>query len=151
MPDTKRKLAAILAADVAGYSLLMGADEDGTVAALDASRAIFRRTIESHDGRVVDTAGDSVLATFESVVEAVRCSVKVQEALSKRNAELPDDRRMQFRIGVNLGDVIAKDDGTIYGDGVNVAARLEAGSRSRRNPIGNPDKRGEPKSTADPG
>ena len=125
MPDTKRKLAAILAADVAGYSRLMGADEDGTVAALDACRAIFTRTIESHDGRVVDTAGDSVLATFESVVEAVRCSVEVQDALSQRDAELPDDRRMRFRIGVNLGDVIAKDDGTIYGDGVNVAARIE--------------------------
>ncbi|MDP6352052.1 MAG: tetratricopeptide repeat protein [Alphaproteobacteria bacterium] len=126
MGETKRRLAAILAADVAGYSRLMGADEDGTVAALDACRAIFRGAIESHHGRVVDTAGDSVLATFESVVEAVRCSVEVQGALANRDADLADDRRMRFRIGVNLGDVIAKDDGTIYGDGVNVAARLES-------------------------
>ena len=102
MPDTKRKLAAILAADVAGYSLLMGADEDGTVAALDASRAIFRRTIESHDGRVVDTAGDSVLAVFGSVVEAVQSATEVQAELDARNVDLSDDRQMLFRIGVNL-------------------------------------------------
>jgi adenylate cyclase len=126
MGETKRKLAAILAADVAGYSRLMGADEEGTVAALDACRVIFKRAIESHDGRVVDTAGDSVLATFDSVVEAVRCSVEIQEALAERCADMADDRRMRFRIGVNLGDVIAKGDGTIYGDGVNVAARLES-------------------------
>jgi adenylate cyclase len=126
MGKVKRKLAAILAADVAGYSRLMGADEEGTVAALDACRAIFKQAIEDHDGHVVDTAGDSVLATFDSVVEAVRCSVEVQGTIAERNADLVDDRRMRFRIGVNLGDVIAKGDGTIYGDGVNVAARLES-------------------------
>ena len=126
MGKVKRKLAAILAADVAGYSRLMGADEEGTVAALDACRAIFKQTIEDHDGHVVDTAGDSVLATFDSVVEAVRCSVEVQGTIAERNADLVDDRHMRFRIGVNLGDVIAKGDGTIYGDGVNVAARLES-------------------------
>jgi adenylate cyclase len=126
MAEAKRKLAAILAADVVGYSRLMGADERATVAALNASRAIFRTSVAEHDGRVVDTAGDSVLATFDSVVEAVQCASKVQAALGARNQDLPEDRRMAFRIGVNLGDVIEQDDGTIYGDGVNVAARMEA-------------------------
>jgi adenylate cyclase len=126
MAEAKRKLAAILAADVANYSRLMGADEEGTVAALDACRAIFQQSVESHDGEVVDTAGDSVLATFDSVVQAVRCSVEIQKALAARDADLAEEQRMRFRIGINLGDVITKSDGTIYGDGVNVAARLES-------------------------
>jgi len=121
-----RKLAAILAADVAGYSRLMAADESATVAALNEGRAVFRERIAAHDGRLIDTAGDSVLATFPSVVEAVQCAVEVQKALKDKNESVPEDRRMQVRIGVNLGDVIEQADGTIYGDGVNVAARLEA-------------------------
>ena len=124
--EAKRKLAAILSADVAGYSRLMGDDERATLATLDAYRGVFKETIEKHDGRLVDTAGDSVLAAFESVVEAIECAIQVQEDLAGRNALLPETRRMMFRIGVNLGDIIAKDDGTIYGDGVNVAARLES-------------------------
>jgi adenylate cyclase len=126
MAEAKRKLAAILAADVVGYSRLMGEDERATVAALNASREVFRARVSEHEGRVVDTAGDSVLATFDSVVEAVQCANEVQTALGNRNKDLPDDRRMAFRIGVNLGDVIEQADGTIYGDGVNVAARLES-------------------------
>ncbi|HEX9768071.1 MAG TPA: tetratricopeptide repeat protein [Kiloniellales bacterium] len=125
MAEAKRRLAAILAGDVAGYSRLMGADETGTVATLNACRDVFRQKISEHDGRVVDTAGDSVLAVFPSVVEAVTCATEVQAALAAHNDALPDDHRMYFRIGVNMGDVIEQADGTIYGDGVNVAARLE--------------------------
>ncbi len=121
-----RKLAAILAADAVGYSRLMAADETATVAALNESRTIFRERIQAHDGRLIDTAGDSVLAEFPSVVEAVQCAMDVQVALVARNAPLDEDRRMPFRIGVNLGDVIEQADGTIYGDGVNIAARLES-------------------------
>ena len=89
-------------------------------------REVFRERVESHNGRVVDTAGDSVLSVFDSVVEAVRCAVEIQITLSERNAELSEDRRMRFRIGINLGDIIEKEDGTVYGDGVNIAARMEA-------------------------
>ena len=121
-----RKLAAILAADVAGYSRLMADDDRATVRALTAYRTVFAEHIEAHQGRVVDTAGDSILATFDSVVEAVEAAVEVQHALAECNKQLPDHRRMHFRIGVNLGDIIVRDDGTIYGDGVNVAARLES-------------------------
>lgn len=126
MAESKRTLAAILAADVAGYSRLMGGDERATVAALNASREIFRHHIEGHSGRVVDTAGDSVLAVFDSVVEAVECALDVQRHIAAHNADTPEDRQMRFRIGINLGDIIEQDDGTIYGDGVNVAARLES-------------------------
>ena len=126
MPESKRKLAAILSADVAGYSRLMGADEEATVATLNDCRAIFKTRIAEHHGRVVDTAGDSVLAEFPSVVEAVRTAIEVQDALARRNEVLPEDRRMLFRIGVNVDDVIEQADGSIYGGGVNVAARLEA-------------------------
>ena len=126
MPETKRKLAAILSADVVGYSRLMGADEEATVSALNDCRAIFKTRIAEHHGRVVDTAGDSVLAEFPSVVEAVRTAIEVQDALARRNEVLPEDRRMLFRIGVNVDDVIEQADGSIYGGGVNVAARLEA-------------------------
>ena len=126
MPEAKRKLAAILSADVSGYSRLMGDDERATLETLDAYRVVFSDNIAKHDGRVVDTAGDSVLAVFDSVVEAVGCAAAVQKELTDRNAALAENRQMHFRIGVNLGDVIVKDDGTIYGDGVNVAARLES-------------------------
>ena len=124
MPDP-RKLAAILAADAAGYARLMGDDEQATVRTLTEYRQVFSEHIAHHKGRVVDTAGDSVLAIFDSPVEAVECSVEIQRELAKRNHQLADHRRMQFRMGLTLGDVIARDDGTIYGDGVNIAARLQ--------------------------
>ncbi len=120
-----RKLAAILAADVAGYSRLMGADEAGTLAALKGHRdELIGPEIAKRGGRIVGTAGDSVLAEFASVVDAVDCAVAIQAAMAERNAGLPDDRKMLFRIGINLGDVIVEGD-DIYGDGVNIAARLE--------------------------
>ncbi|MEO8163751.1 MAG: adenylate/guanylate cyclase domain-containing protein [Betaproteobacteria bacterium] len=117
--EMKQRLAVILAADVAGYSRLMAADERGTVTALDAARAVFRRTIESNQGRIIDMAGDSVLAIFETAAGAL------QKELGRAAQSVPEERRMRFRIGVHLGDVIEKSDGTIYGDGVNIAARLE--------------------------
>ena len=120
----KRKLAAILAADAVGYSRMMAADEERTLKILSAHRAVIDGIIEFHEGRIVSTAGDSVLAEFASAVEAVRCAVEIQDALHTRNDSLPEDRRMHFRIGVNLGDVMMKGD-DLLGDGVNVAARLE--------------------------
>ena len=125
-PAGERKLAAILSADVAGYSRLMGEDDHATVATLNSYREVFKDRIGEHRGRVVDTAGDSVLAEFSSVVEAVACAVEVQGALKPLNDALSENRRMRFRIGINLGDVIVQDDGTIYGDGVNIAARMES-------------------------
>ncbi len=122
--DFKRKLSAILSADVAGYSRLMGEDEEATVQSITAYREVITDLIQGHDGRVVDAKGDNVLAEFPSVVDAVRCGVKIQEELKVRNDELPENRRMEFRIGINLGDVIEEEE-TIYGDGVNIAARLE--------------------------
>ncbi|MCG6953498.1 MAG: adenylate/guanylate cyclase domain-containing protein, partial [Betaproteobacteria bacterium] len=124
--DLRQRLAAILAADVAGYSRLMSLDERATVAALDAARAVFRSTIESNQGRVIDMAGDSVLAAFETAAGAVGAALAVQKALDDALSALPEERRMRFRIGIHLGDVIEKSDGTVYGDGVNIAARLEA-------------------------
>jgi len=121
----ERKLTAILCADVYGYSRLMGEDEEGTLRTLSACRKITDSLIERHHGRFVNSAGDSVLAEFASVVEAVTCAVSIQTALRAENAELPLERRMQFRIGVNLGDVMVEGE-QIYGDGVNVAARLES-------------------------
>ncbi len=123
--ELKQRLAAILAADVAGYSRLMAADERATVAALDAARAVFRTQIESNQGRVIDMAGDSVLAVFETATGAVSAALAVQQNLNAAASTLQEDRRMRFRIGVHLGDVIEKADGTVYGDGVNIAARLE--------------------------
>src|SRR5574342_482277 len=120
----KRKLAAILSADVKGYSRLMGADEEATVRTLQEYREVMASSIQHHRGRVLDTAGDSVLAEFVSVVDAVQCAVEIQQVLRAKNAMLPENRRMEFRIGINLGDVIEEGD-TIYGDGVNIAARLE--------------------------
>ncbi len=120
----KRKLAVILAADVEGYSRLMGADEEATLSTLSDYREIIDGLIARHEGRIVGTAGDSVLAEFGSAVEAVRSATAIQEELATRNAELPEDRRMRFRIGINVGDVMVKGD-DLFGDGVNVAARLE--------------------------
>jgi len=121
----KRKLTAILSADVAGYSRLMGQDEAQTVQILTAYRAIMAELVQQHRGRVVDSPGDNILAEFVSVVDAVQCAVAIQNEFKVRNAELAEDRRMEFRIGVNLGDVIEEGD-RIYGDGVNITARLEA-------------------------
>ena len=125
-PEGSRKLEAILAADVAGYSRLMQDDDEATVATLEAYRAVFREKIQAHRGRVVDMAGDSVLAVFEAATGAVRAAFEIQGVLAERNEALPEARRMRFRIGVNLGEVIERPDGTVYGDGVNIAARLES-------------------------
>lgn len=121
----RRRLAAILAGDVAGYSRLMTADESSTIAALDAARAVFRARIEAHHGRVIDMAGDSVLAVFETATGAVSAALGVQRQLEAMAAGLPADRRLRFRIGVHLGEVVEKADGSVYGDGVNIAARIE--------------------------
>jgi class 3 adenylate cyclase len=121
----KRKLAAILSADAVGYSRHMGDDEEQALRVLSAHRAVVDSVIEFHDGRIVNTAGDSVLAEFASPVQAVRAAVEIQDALKTRNESLPEGRRMLFRIGVNLGDVMIKD-GDLLGDGVNIAARLQS-------------------------
>lgn len=123
--NLKRKLTAILCADVKGYSRLMGEDEEGTIRRLNAYLEAITGFIQKHHGRKVGTAGDSVLAEFSSVVDAVRCAVEIQEEIKIKNYDLPENRKMEFRIGVNLGDVVEKDD-NILGDGVNVAARLES-------------------------
>ncbi|MDH3880595.1 MAG: adenylate/guanylate cyclase domain-containing protein [Desulfobacteraceae bacterium] len=120
----KRKLTAILSADVEGYSRLMGEDEEATVRTLTAYREVLTTLIQQHNGKVLDSPGDNLLAEFVSVVDAVQCAVAVQKEIKTRNDELPENRRMQFRIGINLGDVI-QEEGRIYGDGVNIAARLE--------------------------
>src|SRR5207248_901073 len=125
MPSVRR-LTAILAADVAGYSRLMGVDEEGTHERLKAHlRELVNPKIGEHHGRIVKNTGDGFLAEFPSVVDAVRCATEVQRAMADRNSGTPEDKRITFRIGVNLGDVIAEEH-DIYGDGVNVAARLEA-------------------------
>ena len=121
----KRKLTAILSADVEGYSRLMDDDEGATVSTLTSYRSAITDLVQQFSGRVVDSPGDNILAEFNSVVDAVSCSVEIQRELAERNAELPDERKMQFRIGVNLGDVIDEKD-RIYGDGVNIAARIES-------------------------
>src|ERR1700693_6556382 len=121
----ERRLTAILAADVVGYSRLMGADEEGTLAALKAIRRelVDPRSIE-HRGRIVKTTGDGLLVEFASVVDAVRCAVDVQREMAERNADVPAEQRIEFRIGINLGDIIIDED-DIFGDGVNVAERLD--------------------------
>ncbi len=124
-PRLERRLVAILAADVEGYSRHMERDEVGTLATLSNHRLIFDGLIVSHQGRITNTAGDSVLAEFQSVVEAVDCAMQVQDGLSAANEQLEDARRLHFRIGINVGDVMVKD-GDIFGDGVNIAARLES-------------------------
>src|SRR5882757_3240840 len=122
----ERRLTAILAADVAGYSRLMGSDEEGTLAALKLlRREVAEPKIKEHRGRIVNTTGDGLLSEFASVVDAVRCAIEVQREMAARNAGVPAERRIDFRIGVNLGDIII-DENDIFGDGVNVAARLEA-------------------------
>ena len=123
-PPLERRLVAILAADVEGYRRLMHGDEEATMVTLSARRAVVDDLIAQHRGRIANTAGDSVLAEFASVLDAVRCAIEVQAALQRTNEGEPEGRRMRFRIGVNVGDVMVKDD-DIFGDGVNVAARLE--------------------------
>src|SRR6516162_7704105 len=120
-----RRLAAILAADVAGYSRLIGADEGGTLQALRVIRAeLIDPTIVAHNGRLVKTTGDGLLVEFGSVVDALHCATEVQAGMAERNAAVPTEKRIEFRIGINVGDIVVED-GDIFGDGVNVAARLE--------------------------
>jgi adenylate cyclase len=123
-PPLERKLAAIVAADVAGYSRLMEANEEQTLATLSAHRRIIDEAIARHRGRIAGTAGDSVLAEFASVLDAAHASIEIQHSLAEANNAVPLERRMEFRIGINVGDVMVKD-GDIFGDGVNIAARLE--------------------------
>ena len=121
----ERRLTAILAADVAGYSRLMGVDEEGTLAALKkVRREVVDPKIAEHRGRIVQTSGDGLLVEFASVVDAMRCAVEMQREMARRNADVPEERRIEFRIGINLGDIMV-DEQDIFGDGVNVAARLE--------------------------
>src|SRR3984885_8941456 len=121
-----RKLAAILAADVVGFSRLAGADEDRTLARLRALRSdLIDPTIAIHNGRVFKRTGDGILIEFRSVVDAVRCAIEVQTGMIERNAGLPPERRIELRVGIHLGDVIEESDGDLMGDGVNIAARLE--------------------------
>jgi adenylate cyclase len=121
-----RKLAAILAADVVGFSRLAGADEDRTLARLRALRSdLIDPTIAIHNGSVFKRTGDGILIEFRSVVDAVRCAIEVQTGMIERNAGLPPERRIEFRIGIHLGDVVEESDGDLMGDGVNIAARLE--------------------------
>src|SRR5438094_4639633 len=126
MSGENRKLAAILSADVVGYSRLMAQDEAATVVTVKEYRAALERVVQRHKGRIVNAPGDNILADFPSAVEAVHAAVEVQRVIEGRNLELPPDRRMHFRVGVNVGDVIEEDDGSIYGDGVNIAARMES-------------------------
>src|SRR5271169_7211486 len=121
----ERKLATILSADVAGYSRLMAEDEEQTLQTFRAHKEVFEKLVALHRGRVFNTAGDAILAEFGSAVEAVRCATEIQAALSTRNDHLPEDRRVRFRIGVNLGDVMLQGE-DLLGDGVNVAARLQS-------------------------
>jgi adenylate cyclase len=121
----QRRLAAILVADVAGYSRLMGSDDEGTLAGLKAGRELIDLKSKEHRGRIVNTPGDSALVEFASAVDAARCAVEIQKEMAQRNAVIPEDRRIEFRIGINVGDVIVDDRGDIYGDGVNIAARVE--------------------------
>jgi TolB-like protein/class 3 adenylate cyclase len=123
--EVKRKLAAILSADVKGYSCLMGEDEVGTIRTLNIYKEVMANLIQQHHGRVVDAPGDNLLAEFASVVDAAQCAVEIQKELKTRNAEVPENRKMEFRIGVNLGDVVEEEE-KIFGDGVNIAARLES-------------------------
>src|SRR5262249_23072555 len=124
-PKVSRRLAAILAADIAGYSQLMGANEEGTVRDLKAHQAVILPMIGEHGGRTIDTAGDGILAEFSSVVNGVECAVAMQKIMAEGNIAIDPARRMLYRIGVNIGDVI-HDDARVYGDGVNIAARLES-------------------------
>ena len=124
MTKMKRRLTTVMCADVHGYSRLMEADEPGTMANLRRAREAMAKLVERHDGRIVNTWGDAVIAEFGSVVEAVQCAVEVQQELSDQNGDRPEGERMRLRIGINLGDVMVDED-DIYGDGVNIAARLQ--------------------------
>ncbi len=124
-PPMQRRLAAILAADIAGYSRLMHEDEPATVRDLKAHQSVILPLIGRHGGRIIDTAGDGIMAEFPSVIGATECAVEIQTVMAERNQPVPESRRMRFRIGINLGDVI-HDETRIYGDGINIAARLEA-------------------------
>ncbi len=126
MAQATRRLAAILSADTAEYSRLMGGDEPGTMAALAECHHVFRRHFDASNGRIVDTAGDSVLGVFDSVADAVLCAMATQKDLAQWNEPRGAERRMLFRVGIHLGDVFVQADGLVYGDGVNVAARLQA-------------------------
>src|SRR5271170_30364 len=122
----KRKLAAILAADVVGFSRLTGSDEEGTLARLRTLWSdLIAPTISVHNGRVAKRTGDGSIIEFRSVVDAVRCAIEVQNGMVERNAGLPPDRRIEFRVGIHVGDVVEESDGDLIGDGVNIAARLE--------------------------
>src|SRR6202041_1658063 len=122
-----RKIAALLVADVVGYSRLAGADEDRTLSRLRGLRSdLIDPAIGAHHGRIVKRTGDGALVEFRSVVDAVRCAIEVQNAMVERNAGVPQDRRIEFRIGIHLGDVVQEDDDDLMGDGVNIAARLES-------------------------
>src|SRR5271168_3465294 len=126
-----RKLAAILVADVVGYSRLTGADEDRILARLRALRSdLIDPTIAVHNGRMVKRTGDGSIVEFRSVVDAVRCAIEVQNAMVERNVGVPEDRRIEFRVGIHLGDVVEESDGDLMGDGVNIAARLEGVAKS---------------------
>jgi adenylate cyclase len=122
----QRRLAAILVADVAGYSRLMGGDDEGTLAGLKAGRQLIDLKSKEYRGRIVNTPGDSALVEFASAVDATRCAMEIQKEMAERNTVVPEDRRIEFRIGINVGDVIVDDRGDIYGDGVNIAARVES-------------------------
>ncbi|MEJ2378865.1 MAG: adenylate/guanylate cyclase domain-containing protein, partial [Pseudolabrys sp.] len=120
----ERRLTAVLAADVAGYSRLMSFDEEGTLSQLKAHRRVLiDPRITEYKGRIVKTTGDGLLVEFASVIDAIRCAVAVQRGMAERNTTIPVDRRVEFRIGINVGDIVV-DDGDIFGDGVNIAARL---------------------------
>src|SRR5687768_16831688 len=126
VPRAERRLAAILAADVVGYSSLMERDETGTLERLKAHRKeLIEPLIAEYRGRIVKLIGDGALCEFASVVDAVACAVAIQRGMAERERDVPEDERIRFRIGVNLGDVVLEEDGDLYGDGVNVAARLE--------------------------
>src|SRR5512142_950544 len=127
--SVSRRLVAVFAADVEGYSRLMGSDEVGTLKGLTERRAILDKAIADHRGRIANTAGDSVLAEFGSAVDAVQCAVEAQAALAEANASLPPDKRINFRIGIHVGDVMARA-GDLFGDGVNIAARLQTLAQS---------------------
>jgi adenylate cyclase len=122
----QRRLAAILVADVAGYSRLMGSDDEGTLAGLKSGRELIDLKSKEHRGRIVNTPGDSALVEFASAVDATRCAMEIQKEMAERNTVIPEDRRIEFRIGINVGDVIVDDRGDIYGDGVNIATRVES-------------------------
>jgi len=121
----KRKLTAVLNADVVGYARLMGQDEVYTIRTLKAHRELISGFVRQYKGRVIDTSGDNVMAAFESVSNAVNCAAEIQRDLAERNAEIPSARMLQWRIGISLGDVVEEDDGRIYGNGVNIAERVQ--------------------------